>query len=288
MFTTLSSALDHPFLRGPYPRAFAHRGWHIGDLRGMENSLSAFRRAFAEGYRYLETDVHATSDDHVVVHHDPDLGRTTDGRGRIRRQPWSRVRTARIAGRERVCSLDELLEELPGALLNIDVKADSAVVPTLRTIRRHDAWHRVCLAGFDDRRLRMLRRNGEARLLTSMGPGSVAWLWVGSRPVVGPVARSVGSVLTRGAAAQVPRGWGGLRVVTPRLVELARRWGTEVHVWTVDEAEEMARLLDLGVDGVLTDRPDVLRELLRSRGQWPETREDFPGVPASTAEKSKV
>ncbi|SDQ13931.1 glycerophosphodiester phosphodiesterase family protein [Actinopolyspora saharensis] len=274
---------NHPFLRGPHPRAFAHRGWHIDDLAGMENSLSAFRRAHAEGYRYLETDVHSTADGHAVVHHDADLARTTDRAGSISQQPWSRVRSALIAGREPVCSLDQLLEELPQALINVDVKADSAVVPTLRTIRRHNAWHRVCLAGFDDRRLRMLRRNGEFGLLTSMGPESVACLWAGSHPAARPVTALARSVLVRGAAAQVPRTHSGLPVVTPRFVELAHRWGAEVHVWTVDDSAEMAELLDLGVDGLLTDRPDVLRELLRTRGQWSEQRHDRAASPAGAA-----
>ncbi|SDK19571.1 glycerophosphoryl diester phosphodiesterase [Actinopolyspora mzabensis] len=239
----------------------------------MENSLSAFRRAVREGFHYLETDVHATSDGVAVVHHDADLCRTTDSDGEIRRQRWSSVSGARIGGREPVCSLDQLLEELPGALLNIDVKADSAVVATLRTIRRHNAWHRVCLAGFSDRRLGMLRAHGDARLLTSMGPMEVGGLWLGSRAGAVPLVRAVRrGALPRGVAAQVPRRHSALRVVDRRFVARAHARSAEVHVWTVDDPVEMAELFELGVDGVLTDRPDLLRELLRGRGQWPAAR----------------
>lgn len=252
--------MTHPFLHGPWPRAFAHRGWHLGDLDGMENSLSAFRRAVAEGYRYIETDVHATADEVVVISHDPSLDRTTDGRGTIRRLPWSAVGAARVGGREPVARLDDVLEELPEALLNVDVKHDSAVRPVLEVLRRHDAWNRVCLAAFDDRRLRELRRLGDERLLTSMGQRTAATLWSASR-YGGWGLRS----RVAGWAAQVPPRHGSLRVVDPRFVRLAHRWGLEVHAWTVDEPARMRELLDLGVDGLVTDRPELLRDVLRER-----------------------
>jgi glycerophosphoryl diester phosphodiesterase len=251
---------DHPYLDGPYPRAFAHRGWHLGELDGMENSLSAFRRAAAEGYRYLETDVHATADGTVVVHHDADLDRTTDGHGLVADRPWSVVGKAKIGGREPVCALEQLLEELPGALLNIDVKADSAVEPVLDTLRRANALDRVCLASFSDARLARLRKLGGPRLLTSMGPRSVAVLLAsGWFPYPAPLRFG-------GRMAQVPERQGRITVVSPRMIAAAHRSGLEVHVWTVDRAQDMTRLLDLGVDGLVTDRPDLLREVLAARG----------------------
>ncbi|MGH3594268.1 MAG: glycerophosphodiester phosphodiesterase family protein, partial [Pseudonocardiaceae bacterium] len=159
----------HPFLDGPLPRAFAHRGWHLGELAGMESSLAAFRRAAAEGYRYLETDVRATRDGVVVVIHDATLDRTTDSSGDIEKLDWAAVRTARVAGREPICRLSDLLEELPGMLLNIDVKADSAVAPVLDLLHRARRWDRVCLASFSEARLQRLRTAAGPRLLTSMG-----------------------------------------------------------------------------------------------------------------------
>ncbi|TDC95388.1 glycerophosphodiester phosphodiesterase [Saccharopolyspora aridisoli] len=279
--------MTHPFLDGPWPRAFAHRGWHLGDLAEMENSLSAFRAAANEGYRYIETDVHATSDGVVVIHHDASLARTTDRDGDIAQLPFSEVSRARIAGREPVASLDAALEEFPDLLLNIDVKADSAAGPVLRTVRRHNAWDRVCLASFVDRRLTLLRKVGGPRLLTSTGQRGVAALWAWSRLPLAPYRRGVTSLtgfqwksglrfplrsgqggergLIRGAAVQVPARHQGLEVVDERFVGLAHRWGVEVHVWTVDEPSEMLRLLDLGVDGLVTDRPDLLNQLLRER-----------------------
>jgi glycerophosphoryl diester phosphodiesterase len=228
----------------------------------MENSLSGFRRAAAEGYRYLETDVHATSDGVVVVHHDRTLDRTTDLTGPVAARPWSQVGRAMIGGREKITRLDHLLEELPDALVNIDVKADSAVEPVLAVLRRTGAMGRVCLASFSDARLARLRRLGGPGLLTSMGPRAAGALWLSGRVRVAGLA-------VRGAVAQVPAARGRVRVVDERFVRAARRRGVEVHVWTVNDAAQMGRLLDLGVDGLVTDRPDVLRDVLRAREAWP-------------------
>ncbi|RKT54976.1 glycerophosphodiester phosphodiesterase family protein [Saccharothrix australiensis] len=251
---------NHPYLSGPHPRAFAHRGWHLDDLAGMENSLAAFRRAALEGFRYLETDVHATSDGVVVVHHDDVLDRTTDGTGPVAAQPWSAVRRANVGGREPVARLADLLEELPDALVNVDVKADGAVEPVIDLLRRTRSLHRVCLASFSERRLARLRRLGGPELMTSMGPRSAGALWASGRvPLPLPVA---------GRIAQVPVTQGRLVVVDGRFVRAAHRRGLEVHVWTIDDEQRMTSLLDLGVDGLVTDRPDVLRDVLRSRQAW--------------------
>jgi len=254
----------HPYLDGPYPRAFAHRGWHVGELAGLENSLRSFRRAVDEGFTYLETDVHATADGVVVVHHDVTIERTTDGHGLVAAQPWSAIRTAKINGVEPVCRLEDLLEELPRAKINIDVKADSAVSPVLDVLRRAGAWDRVCVASFSEPRLARLRAQGGPRLLTGLGPRSAAALRVRSwAPWLRPAPP------LRGRLAQVPRRHGPVPVVDPALLRYAHGLGIEVHVWTVDAAEDMVELLDLGVDGLVTDRPDVLRAVLRARGAWP-------------------
>lgn len=253
--------MTHPYLAGPHPRAFAHRGWHVDDLDGMENSLSSFRRAVQEGYRYIETDVHATLDGEVVVHHDITLDRTTDGTGRVCDLPWTEVQHARIGGREPIARLADVLEELPDTFFNIDVKAENAVEPVLALLRKAKALHRVCLASFSDHRLSRLRRRGGPQLLTSMGPRSAGALWAACRI---PFARFA----VRGQVAQVPRSRGKLTVVDRRFVTAAHRRDLEVHVWTINEEADMRALLDLGVDGLVTDRPDVLREVLRSRGTW--------------------
>jgi glycerophosphoryl diester phosphodiesterase len=255
--------MDHAFLSGPHPRAFVHRGWHAGELAGMENSLSAFRRAVAEGYHYLETDVHATRDGVVVVHHDPALDRTTDSSGRIGELPWQAVRRARIGGREPVSRIEDVLEELPDALFNIDVKAEAAIEPLVAALRRTNAFHRVCVASFSEARLVRVRRSAGEALLTSMGIAAIARMWASGRL---PAALFRNLVLQR--VAQVPIRHGRLTVVDRRLIATARRRGVEVHVWTVDDPAKMHELLDLGVDGIMTDHPEVLKDVLRERGAW--------------------
>jgi glycerophosphoryl diester phosphodiesterase len=236
----------------------------------MENSLVAFRSAAAEGYRYLETDVRATRDGVAVVMHDPRLDRTTDASGEVEKLDWAEVKTARVGGREPVCQLADLLEELPKALLNIDVKADSAVAPVLELLRRARAWHRVCLASFSGARLQRLRRAAGPALLTSMGPAAAAALRLRSASFLPPGVRVSGVAPIRGELAQLPVRVFGIPVIDRALLRYAHHRDLEVHVWTVDRAEEMHALLDLGVDGVITDRPDVLRDVLRARRAWPE------------------
>lgn len=252
----------HAFLDGPYPRAFVHRGWHAGVLFGMENSLPAFKHAVREGFRYLETDVHATSDGVVIVHHDPMLDRTTDSTGMIGDLPWETVRQAKIGGREPISRLEDLLEELPGALFNIDVKVERAIEPLVNTLRRANAFHRVCVASFSESRLIKVRQLGGGGLLTSMGIGAIARLWAAGR-LPGAFRRSRYQRI-----AQVPVRQGRITVVDRKLITAAQQRGIEVHAWTVDEPAQMNELLDLGVDGLMTDRPDVLKNVLRQRGGW--------------------
>jgi glycerophosphoryl diester phosphodiesterase len=260
----------HPYLDGPHPRAYAHRGWHTGELAGLENTMTAFRRAVAEGFAYLELAVQATADGTVVVHHDPTLDRTTGGPGVIGALPAAAVADLRIAGREPIPLLEQVLAELPGTRLTIEIKRAGVVGPLLAVLDRADAWHRVCLGSYDGRALRRARAAAGARLCTSLGQASAFALrtraWLDTLP--GPLGRLPAPPFA-GDLAQLPRRFGALTVVDAGLVRTAHAAGCEVHVWTVDEPAEMVELLDLGVDGLLTDRPDLLREVLAARGQWP-------------------
>jgi glycerophosphoryl diester phosphodiesterase len=263
--------LRHPYFDGPFPRAYAHRGWHVGDLAGCENTLAAFRRAVEEGFGYLEMDVHASADGVPVVHHDAILDRTTDGSGPIRARPAATLAGVRVRGREPLPLLEQVLTELPDTRMTIELKSDAVVEPVLAVLQRTDSWHRVCLGSYHDGRLRRAREAAGPQLCTSMGQGAAVGLrtraWFDRLPEplrhlpVPPVA---------GDLAQLPRRFGGLVVVDAALLRAAHVTGREVHVWTVDRAAEMSALLDLGADGLLSDRPDVLREVLHDRGVWQE------------------
>ncbi|MAG51344.1 MAG: glycerophosphodiester phosphodiesterase [Acidimicrobiaceae bacterium] len=244
--------LDHPGVL-----AFAHRG---GAEEVPENSLAAFRHAVDLGYRYLETDVHLTADGVLVAFHDDVLDRVTDCTGRLADLSWDEVSTARIAGTEPIPTLTELLEAFPDARINIDAKAD-AVVPALsRILLEFEALDRVCLGAFSDSRLKRLRDLLGPELCTSAGPRSVAGFRVASLGL--PMRQPPWHCL------QVPVNSNGVRLVDHRFVRAADDRGLQVHVWTINDAEEMHRLLDIGVHGIMTDRPGILRTVLLDRGLW--------------------
>ncbi len=257
----------HPYLAGPRPRAYAHRGWHIGDLAGCENTLAAFTRAAAEGFGYLELDVHASADGVAVVHHDVMLDRTTDGTGRLSERTTAELATVRVCGREPIPLLVEVLAALPDTRITIELKSAAVVAPTLAAVAAAQAWDRVCVGGFEQAWVDAARRGGGDRLCTSMAKRDVlalrtrAWLsGLPGSPAWPPLA---------GDIAHVPVGAGPVRLVDASVLRTAHAHGREVHVWTINAPARMRRLLDLGVDGLLSDRPDLLRAVLRERGQWP-------------------
>ena len=252
------------YFDAPTPIGLAHRGGAGFEPNvGRENTVAAFRRAVDMGYRYLETDVHATSDGRLVAFHDDVLDRVTDGNGALAGLPWSDVEQARTHAGDAVPLMDELFETFPDARFNIDIKAPGAIAPLVEVIRRHDAIDRVCIGSFSDERLSAARRLLGPRLATSAGPAGVA----GMRLLPGLISRLIHSPAQ---ALQIPvdrdvRGR-NITLVTPALLRTAHATGKQVHVWTIDDAEEMHRLLDLGVDGIVTDRIDTLRDVLEERG----------------------
>ena len=247
-----------PFLDWPGPLPFAHRG---GASEAPENTMPAFAHAIGLGYRYLETDVHVTADGVLLAFHDDHLDRVTDRVGKIAELPWSEVQRARVDGREPIPLLEELLGTWPDVRVNIDPKHDGAVEALADVLRRTGATDRVCIGAFSDKRIRRVARLVGGAVCTSMGPRQVASLVAASRGL--PAG-------TRLAApcAQVPPRQGRVPLVTDRFVTTAHKRGIQVHVWTIDDRDEMARLLGLGVDGIMTDRPAILKELLQSRSEW--------------------
>ncbi|GGX87852.1 glycerophosphodiester phosphodiesterase [Streptomyces fructofermentans] len=254
----MTTRARHPYLDRPGPIAFAHRG---GSADGLENTTAQFRRAVEAGYRYMETDVHATADGGLVAFHDETLDRVTDGAGRIADLPWEDVRQARVAGAEPVPLFEELLETFPEVRWNVDVKAGPALEPLLDLIRRTDSWDRVCVGSFSEARVARAQRLAGPRLATSYGVRGVLGLRLRSWGLPAPVRRSA-------VCAQVPEAHSGVPVVDRRFVRTAHALGLQVHVWTVNDPERMHRLLDLGVDGIMTDHIETLRGVLEDRGTW--------------------
>jgi glycerophosphoryl diester phosphodiesterase len=249
----------HPYLEPNHHGRFipfAHRG---GVGHAPENTLAAFRHAYEVGYRYLETDVHATTDGVLVAFHDEDLDRTCGRPGRIDSMTWSDVATARVAGREPIPLLVDLLEEFPDALLNIDAKSDASVEPLMTVLKRTGALDRVCIGSFSHKRLTRVRVGLGDAVCTSASPLEVTrWL--------------AGSVPAEPDCFQVPVRQASINVVTNRSVSRAQKAGRAVHVWTIDDPVEMQRLIDLGVDGIMTDDVLALHRVTKINGLWSDPR----------------
>ena len=251
-----TEAVPSGFLDHPGPIAIAHRG---GAGHFPENSWPAFEHAVGLGYAYLETDAHATADGQVVAFHDKTLDRATDGTGAIASLPYARVAAVRIGGSEPVPLLADLLGAWPDVRFNIDVKDDPAVGPLAEVLRRTAAWDRVCVTSFSGRRLSATRRALARPVCTATAPAQIGLIKSGfSRSVL---SRRFARLCIQCAQVPVP-------VVNGGFVRRAHAAGLQVHVWTVNDPGLMGRLLDLGVDGIMTDQTAALREVLLGRGRW--------------------
>jgi glycerophosphoryl diester phosphodiesterase len=250
----------YAFLDGPTPVAMAHRG---GAIEHLENTLPAFQACVDLGYRYLETDVRVTADGELVAFHDPTLDRVTDRTGRLEALPWREVQPALIGGREPILRLEDLLGAWPDVRFNLDIKAAGVLAPLVRTVRRLKVEDRICLASFSDARVAAARRVFGPEVCTSLGPRGVAALRLSAYS-----PRAAGLVRIQAGCAQVPLHLGGRPLVDERFIEAAHARSLQVHVWTVDNEAAATEMLALGVDGVMTDRPGMLRDLLVGRGQW--------------------
>lgn len=258
----MTAAARRPgFLDWPGPIPLAHRGG-AAEVGG-ENTISAFSRATELGYRYLETDGRVTSDGVLCAFHDESLERVTDLEGRFEDRPFADIRTATVGETgEGVVTMEELLDAFPGHRFNIDPKMDRAVEPLVEVLRRTNAFDRVCIANFSDRRLLAFRRLAGRQVCMATGPAGIARLRLAARSVpVGPFAAD---------CVQLPLTYKGRPLLDARFVRAAHRRNLPVHVWTIDEPEMMHQLLDIGVDGIFTDRPSVLRDVLIERDQWVE------------------
>jgi glycerophosphoryl diester phosphodiesterase len=250
--------LEHPvFGRAHGLIAMAHRG---GAKEHPENSWAAFRHSVALGYQFIETDARASADGVVVLNHDASLDRTSNAHGLIRHRPWADLRDVRVGG-EPLVTLNEALDAFPDQILNVDCKDDHTLEPLVRTLhqRGEQVFDRVVVGSFSQQRLNHLRSVFGPRLATSCGPLELGALMTAAKglPARWPHPHAV--------AAQVPLRFRGIGVFSPGLVERAHRLGLQVHVWTIDEPDLMRSLFDMGVDGIVSDRPTLLRAVIAER-----------------------
>ncbi len=254
----MGATSTHPFFDHEGPIPLAHMG---GRGEEAENSAAAFANAVRLGYRHLDIDLQATSDGVLVAHHDESLKRLTDRNATMADLSWREVADLRLPDGQPLARFDELVETHPEALWNIELKDDGSIAPTIELIRHHGMDRRVCLNTFSDRRLRRIRAAAEAADLRpsySTPIGATLWLKAASLISFLPFTTSVD-------ATQAPVEDRGVKVLDRRFVDRAHQAGLVVIVWTINDVDEMGRLLDLGVDGILTDNPTTLKSLLDRR-----------------------
>jgi len=267
--------MRHPYFDLPTPIVIGHRG-ASGEL--PENTLPAFERALSQGAAMLETDAHLSRDEEVVLSHDPRVDRTTDGSGAIAEHTLEELRRLDAGHRFtpdrgasfpfrgkgiRIPTLREAFQRFPGIRFNIEIKQSSPALidATLRILAEARRAEVTLLAAAEDDTMSALRaRLAETGLRPAMGAA------------VGDVVRFVRAAAEKETpppepmALQIPPSFAGSPLVTAELVEFAHRHDVQVHVWTVNDEEEMRRLLDLGVDGVMSDFPALLRKVVDERG----------------------
>ena len=235
--------------------------------------MLAFQGVYDLGFRHFETDLHLSSDGVLVCFHDDHLDRTTDGTGLVSDFTLNEIQALDAgyrhgtsdgypfrAQRVGVPTLEELLLTFPDTSVVLDLKTDGLAEPLAGLVERLDVSDRLIVGSFSDERLDQFRGLTDGRVPTSTGPVA-ARMWV----LASRMGRAAGGVAT---ALQLPTHLRGIRVVDEKLIRSAHEAGVQVHVWTVNDPDEMTRLLDMGVDGLISDRGDLLKDLLIARGDW--------------------
>lgn len=269
--------------------SFAHQG---GGLLAPENTLAAFELGASFAPDALELDIQMTRDGEIVVIHDPTVDRVTEGHGPVAAYTLADLQRLDAGyhftpdgGQSypfrgqgvRIPTLREVFERFPTLLINIDLKEtqEGKEAALWRTIQQAQATHRVIVGSFVCASLRRFRQLTNGVIPTSACPGEVASFLLRQR------LRATRRLRPAYVAFQVPEARSGVRVVSPAFVRAAHSLDLAVHVWTVNERADMERLLDWGVDGIMTDRPDTLAEVLRARGApavTPSGRSDMPSA----------
>jgi glycerophosphoryl diester phosphodiesterase len=249
------SALRSPWFEPALPRMLAHRGLAVD---APENTLLAFVKALAAGATYLETDVHASKDGVAVLSHDPNLVRTAGHKVRVNQLTLAQLRKIDLGEGQTFSTLSELLDAFPQARFNIDIKSLDAGRPAAEAILKAGATNRVLITSFNAK-----RRHSAVKLLpgvaSSCSPGEIIIAVLAAKLRLSAVVRFA---LRHVTAVQVPVRSAGVRIATRGVIARFHEAGREVHIWTINDVAQMKRLLDLGVDGLFTDRIDLALGLL--------------------------
>lgn len=246
------------------PIVLAHRA---GALEAPENSREAFALMDELGHKYIETDVHATSDGQLVILHDPILDRTTSGSGFVNNASWDEISNLEDESGQAPMRLIDALEEFPDLCFNVDIKTNSAADPAIELFSDGRYKDRVLLASFSEKRMRKLRR-ALPQMSTSLGTAAIGKLVVASKSTKSlrkQILRSVPGPRQNVVCAQIPMAFKLIGVFTEDFVDVCEEHGLYVHVWTINEVFDMSNVLNKGGHGIITDAPSLAQELIDSR-----------------------
>ena len=240
----------HPYLNQPGISISAHRG---GSIEAPENTLESFKYAIDLGSAYIETDVQLSADGIPFIFHDDDLSRLLGKDITFNSLHSNEINQLRLFESYQIPTLEEALKKFPGAYFQIDVKTDEVALPTMQVIQDLGAFNRVCIASFSSKRLKLVKKNFPETCL-SMGPMEILKLLLSS---FGLYNKKV-----QGDCLQIPIYHYGIKLVTKRFVKFVQSLGLKIHVWTINDENTMQKLINIGVDGIITDRPKLLKDVL--------------------------
>ena len=240
--------------------AFAHRG---ASLDSVENSIDAFDAAYKIGFRNFELDVNASLDREVFVFHDENLKRLTGKNIQFNHLPAAELKRLLVYGKKEIPTLSEVVKKFPDAQFNIDAKSWSVAKPLCKFIDSAKIHDRICIGGFNDLRTKKIVRKLGMQVCHSFGPLGIGWFFL-------CYFLNVRRTFAAGCL-QLPEKLLRYRLLSRRFVKFAHSCGLKVHIWTVNDEKIMKRLIDLGVDGIMTDDCEMLKEVLKSRGLWKST-----------------
>ena len=229
----------------------AHRG---GAEEAAENTLESFEYSISLGCKFIETDVQVSSDGIPYIFHDNDLKRICNLPYKFDSLSSQEIDDLRIFGDHKIPKLDDALNTFPSTSFQIDFKTDEVVNPALEVISKSNASERVCVASFNSERLNNVRST-HPHLCISMGPNEVAKTLMSSFGIYRGIVP--------GDCLQIPIRYYGVRIVTKRFVNYLKSKGIKIMVWTINDVKTFNYLIDLKVDGIITDKPKLLFETLQ-------------------------
>ena len=235
----------HSFLKSKF-QGFVHRG---DASTYIENTLEAFKSADSLGYKYIETDLRETIDGKIITFHDANIKRITGSNVTINRSSLADIRMRRLPKNESIPTIDEILEELPNSYFNMDLKVPNMEEKVLKKIKSHNALDRICLGSFNSKTIKKINVL-EPKIITSMGLAQV-------------VKYKFFNIKSNSKLIQIPVSWNGIKVITKGFIEKLHNDNLKVHVWTINKENEMQRLIDMGVDGIMTDNAIGLMNVMK-------------------------